>query len=203
MIDILRAILIGCSFEDVLYDFRLFVDKSSIPNAGMGAFLTYMGARKINKDSATYKLCNDLLLDIIYEEPETMSHIIAVMPDGRTKAVKLCGDNLHCYYNCIYCPKSVELKNKAPSALVNGKIIKVKVAGECLETFHELKDRPKDGIGHLGMYRGEDYEHVSGVPCKPNLCIELDVPYAPLGPSGELIAKIKHFTIERASHSSI
>ncbi|GAX17254.1 hypothetical protein FisN_10Lh112 [Fistulifera solaris] len=176
--------------DDVLYDFRLFVDKSNIPNAGMGAFLTYMGARKINKDSATHKLCTDLFVDYDYEEPETLSHLVAIMPDGMTKTVKLDGDNLHANYNCIYYPSTKRDQRKTLSTKINDKKIRIKVVGECLDTFHELKDRPKDGIGHLGMYREEDYEHVSGVHCNSDLLIELDAPYAPLSPSDRKTATL-------------
>ena len=172
---------------DILYDFGVFIEKSSIPNAGLGAFLTYMGARKLNTSLDTHKICEDLLSDCFYREAATMSPLIAAMMDGRTRSVLLTGDNLHGNYNCGYRPG--RLPSKPLSVKENGKTIQVRIVGGCLETFEELKDRPKDGIGHLGMYNESDYEHVSGIPCQTNLSIELDAPYAPLGPNGQYIQK--------------
>lgn len=170
----------------------MFVEKSGIPNAGMGAFLTYMGARKLNTDSEIYKVCDAMLSDCHYREEMTMAHLVAVMPDGRTKGVALTGDNLHGNYNCVYWPRCLPNPIKALipgtdplSTQTNAKTINVKIVGESIEAFQELKDRPTDGIGHLGMYQPGDYEHVSGVCCNQNFCIELDAPYAPLGPTGK------------------
>lgn len=167
------------------------MEKSRIPNAGLGAFLTYMGARKINKDSETFKICEELLSDCYFYEETTMSHLVAVMPDGLTKGVALTGENLHGNFNCVYWPKYLSDPIKAQVPSTNPctetvwKSVNVRIVGECVEAFQELRNRPENGIGHLGMYKPENYEHVSGIPYSQNFCFELDAPYAPLGPRGK------------------
>lgn len=167
------------------------MDKSKIPNAGLGAFLTYMGARKIRSNSENYKVCKDILSGCYFWEEQTMSHVFAVMPDGRTKGVLLTGENLHGNYNCVYWPRPLPMSKKAQIPCANSlaarssTTLTVKVVGECLAVLKELEGRPNDGMGHLGMYKDDDYEHVSGVPYNQNFCFELDAQYAPLGPSGK------------------
>ena len=163
--------------------FRVDVKTSTIPGAGVGAFLTYVGAKLLNTTSKTFKICEELLSDSWHHEPMTMSRLSAVMPDGQTKSLFLTGENLHGNHNCVYWPK--RLPSKPLSAKVDGTAIKIKIAGECLETFEELRNRPKDGIGHLGMYTEENYEDVTGIPCPPNLVFKLVGPYGPLSPNGK------------------
>lgn len=69
--------------EAVLYEFRLHVGKSTIPKAGLGAFLTFLGAHELSFVPKEWEGGDD--------EPK---QLVALHPDGFDVAVTLEGEFL-------------------------------------------------------------------------------------------------------------
>lgn len=57
----------GLPFSDVLYDFRVFIGPSNIPGAGLGAYLTYKGARVLTSDAVAKGMKGS---DVTYSESD-------------------------------------------------------------------------------------------------------------------------------------
>lgn len=74
---------------DVLFDFQIDVRDSSIPGAGKGAFLTYLGARRLKP------ACVLLGDQEMKKRASTKEELQATMPSGHGCTVKICGENLH------------------------------------------------------------------------------------------------------------
>jgi len=80
--------------EEVMYSFEVNVRKSGIPNAGYGAFLTYVGAHRLN--GAGRNKVASLIEKGAYQYPKTKYELTAVLPVKRKKvSVKLKGKHLH------------------------------------------------------------------------------------------------------------
>ena len=98
----------GCLVE-TLYDFRVDIKPSNIPNSGLGAFLTFLGARVLRKDASDRSVRliaehnthdeNDNLFVKTHEE------LRAQVYGGRQMQVTLKGDNLHHNDNSLYWSK--------------------------------------------------------------------------------------------------
>ena len=96
--------------DETLYDFAVEVRTSSIPNAGHGAFLTYLGARVLRPEASARSA--RLLRGCYVDEDSAGSAIIptrntatARTPDGRMMKVTVTGENLHYNdnYRCVLC----------------------------------------------------------------------------------------------------
>ena len=91
--------------EETLYDFAVEVRASDIPGAGLGAFLTYLGARVLRPEAAARS--SRLLRGCYVDETSAGDPVIptrdtatAQTPDGRMMKVTVTGENLH--YNDNY-----------------------------------------------------------------------------------------------------
>ncbi|GKY98086.1 hypothetical protein MPSEU_000766500 [Mayamaea pseudoterrestris] len=119
--------------HNTMYDFLITVKPSKIANGGYGAFLKYVGARRLIKNAyergrramKEYKLC---------ETEDTEAVLQAVSATGHGVAVKLTGDCLE-HSNSTYIHKE---HNTPPPSIQNG-------------------------IGLLGMFTEDDYEAAPNV----------------------------------------
>lgn len=78
------------SFSEILYDFRVEIAPSGIPNSGLGAFLTFVGARNLKVEAdrkKTDKVCQPAFL------PE--DELTAAGESGSGINVKLVGDSIY------------------------------------------------------------------------------------------------------------
>jgi hypothetical protein len=123
--------------QEVLYDFRVEVGASSIPGAKLGAFLTYIGARKLResakaKGQEVYKgRC-----PLINELKRTVE---AKYPVGNTVTVKVTGEHLlgRNSYDYVFAD---EINNEPPAA-----------------QHPEPISRGQPRIGSVGAYVEDDY----------------------------------------------
>ena len=79
--------VLAATLADILFDFRVDVAPSRIPNAGMGAFLTFLGARhrKVEADRKTAGKIN-------HQQNVFPDHLEAMGDDGFGIHVKLAGE---------------------------------------------------------------------------------------------------------------
>ena len=78
--------LLLASFAEILFDFRIDVRQSCIPNSGNGAFLTFLGARRLRDDCERVKPVDDADLEFAQD-------LVAQLPHHRhCMHVKLCGE---------------------------------------------------------------------------------------------------------------
>jgi hypothetical protein len=90
--------------SETLYDFRVDVKTSNIPNAGYGAFLTFLGARVLTKEALDRS--NRLLDSHVHcDALETLQPLLAQTLGGRRMSVNLTGNNLHHNNNSIFWSK--------------------------------------------------------------------------------------------------
>lgn len=113
----------------------MHVAPSKIPGGGNGAFLTFVGGRRLTKkarERGRAELEKRVLRDV-----ETKGTLTARLPSGYNYAVKLRGENLHGNNNNDFWPmdETVDVDNAG--------------AGY-------LKPKPF-GIGHLGIHSISDY----------------------------------------------
>lgn len=156
----------------------------------MGAFLVYMGARKLKPERAV--IANQIVDSSVYYSPKTKEKLFAETPDGRTVAVRLHGENLHGNYNCQYWPRTAIQMLQASflphvierSIIFRKAVERIKIVGSGMESHPELATRSAEGIGNLGLYCDQDYEHVPGVAFAVDLCIDLGI-YGPLSKTGK------------------
>ena len=145
--------------DDTIHDLKIQVKESQIPNSGMGAFLTYMGARVLT-DELRHVAAEKRESRVLYT-PDTMMPLDAISPDGFGVAVKLTGKNLHGNRNLQHWPETkIPLKARAPT----GKTVKVNLVGDHLHCDDsEDEEEPLDfsmcpkRLGHLGTYTEKDY----------------------------------------------
>ncbi len=147
------------NYKEILFDFRINIRKSNIPNSGSGAFLTFLGARKL-KEEAKQKSIN-ILMGRIYVESDTTKSLQAKIGNYNL-AVTLKGHDLHGngnnnHFTCTRFP----LQARDPG---NGHEYSVKIGPhEIHEDIQNLRDRkeipfPKNGLGFLQMFTEKDYE---------------------------------------------
>jgi hypothetical protein len=129
---------------ETLFDFRVDIRQSTIPNAGHGAFLTFLGARVLKAEAR--QRAESAMEERDAYISDTRQPLTAESADGFGIDLKLTGDNLHGNGNCIYWPKRMLSQVNAN----NGKI----VSDEREDNF---KDPVPGGIGFLGMHTLKDY----------------------------------------------
>ena len=140
---------------ETLYDFRVDIKKSSIPNAGHGAFLTYLGARVLKKKAQerSSRLMNQ---HFIVDEADVVTHLplSAKTLGGRTMNVKLTGDNLHYNDNNIYWSKKRARKYASKESFDENE-----VDCDVYDEVKKLRNTVPDGqgIGFLGINNESDY----------------------------------------------
>lgn len=94
---------------ETLYDFIVEIKPSNIPNGGLGAFLTFLGARVLRK-SASDRCARLLEEHNAYDETgnlfvKTHEELTAEVYGGRNIHVTLKGNNLHHNDNNVYWSK--------------------------------------------------------------------------------------------------
>ena len=145
---------------ETLYDFRVDIKKSSIPNAGHGAFLTYLGARVLN-ESAQQR--STRLMQEHTTEGEVGTHLplSAKTLGGRTMNVTLTGDNLHYNDNNIYWSKKRFRKYATESNRRDSmeSFDENEVNCDVYDEVKKLRNTVPDGqgIGFLGINKESDY----------------------------------------------
>lgn len=120
-----------------------------------------------------------------------MTPLVADLVGGTREMVRLTGENIHGNFNSVYWPNtSVPVKAKMrkdglqKSAVFQKHHEKLHLVGRGMQSHPELENRPKDGIGHLGLHTDSDYEPVTGIAFSENLCIDLGI-YGPLSFTGK------------------
>lgn len=156
--------------QAVLYSFRAFVGKSSIPGAGYGAFLEFTGARRLNEQSNARR--DRLITELVVYEPKTMQPLQAVPEDGGSGVtVLLKGENLHGNYNRLYWPSNARKVLKArilyeavcKNTVFSKATEKVRIVGEHIhdvleyEAFSVNQSGSLQPIGHFGIQVACDY----------------------------------------------
>eukprot|EP00980_Cylindrotheca_fusiformis_P020053 scaffold7139_cov115-Cylindrotheca_fusiformis.AAC.3 len=140
--------------DDIMYDFVLNVKSSSIPDAGRGVFLTFLGARELKPSRRRWgRRLQELREDFC--PLRTAEPLTAIHPDGFGITVRLEGQHLHGPYNCQSLLRT--LKATIPG---RDKSITVRFSNyEDPYCAEELAGMRKDvgRIGFLGLFTEEDY----------------------------------------------
>ena len=125
---------------------------SNIPNSGYGAFLTFLGARRLNTESTRR---SELLLDShVYYDPLTKTPLDAIMPDGTELSVTLSGENIHGNGNSSYwLPHNLCTDG---AILPCGKDVKVTIKQFDFQNYQPLINK-ENGIGFMGSHQPKDY----------------------------------------------
>ena len=133
--------------------------ESGITGAGLGAFLTFLGARVLNNEKKQER--DQKLESRIPREIDTQQPLEALTPDGFGVSVYLTGVNLHGNRNLPFWPETaVPLQARLPG----GKTLHVNLAGyhlHCDDSEDEeeplnLSICPKR-VGALGIHTESDY----------------------------------------------
>lgn len=96
-------------FTAILYSFRAFAAKSTLPGAGIGAFIEFTGARRMIETSNERRL--RILDDVVPSLPKTMRPLQASLEEGGSGiSVHLKGESLHGNLNREYRPRSSKKK---------------------------------------------------------------------------------------------
>ena len=142
------------SYPETLYDFRVDIKQSGIPNAGYGAYLTYLGARVLN-DSVKERGSALMKAHTVDENYGTTTHatLQAKTLGGRTMTVKLTGDNLHYNDNSLYWT-SKRWENYHIKKLDENEADCV-VHDEVERLRNQIPERKR--IGFLGIHKESDY----------------------------------------------
>jgi hypothetical protein len=85
---------------DIIYDFELKVDTSTILNAGNGVFLTFLVARELKPSRKQQGKI--LFNERPHKELRLARPMTAFHQDGFNMSVTVTGKHLHCPYNCPY-----------------------------------------------------------------------------------------------------
>lgn len=147
-------------FKDIIYDFELRVETSTIPNSGKGVFLTFLGARELKPSKK--RRGEELFHDRETIEPKLSRPLHAWHPDGFGIHMTLTGEHLRAPYNSNNLLPTLEAIR--PDAKMNKKGIPKKTnirfsdfdLPYCEEELVGLKD-PSNRIGFLGLYEESDY----------------------------------------------
>jgi hypothetical protein len=136
------------------------VDTSTIPNAGNGVFLTFLGARELKPSR---KRRGEILSDERpHKELRLAQPMTACHQDGFNMSVTVAGKHLHCPYSCPYLLPT--LRALVPDDGLNNKEgrkeIKVRFSDFDLPYYEDelagLRD-PSTRIGFLRLHRESDY----------------------------------------------
>lgn len=178
-----RSSRLSITIIETLYDFQINIRQSTIPNAGHGAYLTYLGARTLTK-RASDRSTRLMKEHVIETEIATHNSLTAITQGGRSMNVTLNGKNLHYNDNNIYWTKK-RSREYMQFAKKNGKEQQQPVGGirskspslsisrrSSMESFDEsevdckvhdevelLRNRIPEGngIGFLGINQDSDY----------------------------------------------
>ena len=144
---------------ETLYDFRVDIKQSSIPNSGHGAFFTYLGARVLKPE--VMKRTARLMENHIIHISPTHDPLTAVTFDGRRMDVKLMGESLHYNDNSVYWTKprlkkfQAEESRRASMEGYDDDVIDCNVYKEVKKLKKRIKD--DDRVGFLGINKESDY----------------------------------------------
>jgi hypothetical protein len=144
-----------CS-SDIIYYFKVDIRESNIPNAGLGAFLTFLGARELDAEDKARGESRLIGREQEWKQRLTTTPLLADHPDGYRLSLTLEGSNLHGHFNSPYLLKSLE------AVLPDGREAKVRLANheklyyeDELDAFKSTKDDER--IGFLGLFKEADY----------------------------------------------
>lgn len=141
-----------------IYDFKVDIRKSLIPNSGHGAFLTFVGSRILKQESK--RLSKKFMRGRFALDVPTTRYLEYKTTDGMTSSLTIKGDNIHGNDNNPYFPLS---RFPIYGKLENGVEFRVKIRGlNVHEDIDLLKERgelpsPKIGLGHLCIHSELDY----------------------------------------------
>jgi hypothetical protein len=147
------------TLTDTLFDFRINVRPSKIPNSGYGAFLTFLGARKLKEEAK--KKSQELLCDRLYVESATTKALEATI-GHMNMSVVLRGEDLHGNWNNVLFPIT---RFPLKAIIPNGKEVNIKLTPHSIhDDVKQLRDRKEikpldNGLGHFKIFTEEDYEH--------------------------------------------
>jgi hypothetical protein len=163
------------------------IDWSQIPNSGLGAYLTYLGARTLKPECK--EVSERILEDSFQHVSDTREELQAELPNGRGVTLTLISAE-NSNHNCDYWPSTAKTlearfakKDLDVSSLFGSPTEIVKLVGYGIDSHPELENRPVGGIGFLGFHQESDYEPVSGIAFSEDLCIDLGT-YGPLITTG-------------------
>ena len=162
---------------DTLYDFRIDIRKSTIPNSGNGAFLTFLGARVLKariRDNLKRLKKNRIVVSV-----PTTNHLEANIDDVTNAVVTIRGENIHGNGNSPYFPITrFPLKAKLPG----GEKIQVRLGPTLIhEDIDQLQQNreiptPENAIGYLGVLSESDFESKDSTRfCSHNGCGLIDL----------------------------
>ena len=154
---------------ETLYDFQIDIRPSNIPNAGHGAFLTFLGARVLKKE-AENRTSNLMKQHIVDGEIATKRHLTASTMGGLKMDVTLTGRNLYRNENNPYWSKNREkalASNMDNNSNVRDDFDENSVQCEIHQEVQRLRSKIPTGrgIGFLGINSESDY-----VEDKDKLC---------------------------------
>eukprot|EP00986_Skeletonema_menzelii_P012290 scaffold6718_cov132-Skeletonema_menzelii.AAC.1 len=161
-----QTITTFCGETETLYDFRVEIRPSNIPNSGLGAFLTFLGARVLRK-GASDRSARLIVQHGTYDENgnlfvKTQEELTAEVFGGRQIHVTLKGDNLHHNDNSLYWSKERQRYLKA-HVDKHGTLLDHFDEDEiCCKVNSEVKKYrskipEKERIGFLGIHSESDY----------------------------------------------
>jgi hypothetical protein len=150
-----------------LYYFKTFAQESRIPNAGYGAFLSFVGARRLTKESMERN--DGLLEDADYKCNLENEPLDATMDEGRSGvSVRLEGAGLDRYgRQYVSTTKLVALIQS--NTLTEGSVLRtgqqrVRIYVEGMPSILDRKayyvSDPNRRIGHLGIHMESDYKWI-------------------------------------------
>ena len=151
-----QELTVICGATETLYDFRIDIRQSTIPNAGNGAFLTYLGARVLKRKAA--ERSQRLLGEHDDVEVATRQHLVVTTLGGRNMSVQLTGNNLHYNNNNIYWTNARKEKYlQADDSSTD--FDENEVPCGVHEEVEKLRRKVPDGeaIGFLGIHNLSDY----------------------------------------------
>ena len=156
----------------ILYSFRAFAAQSTIPGAGIGAFIEFLGASRLSEASNERRL--RILDDVVLCIPKTMKPLQAYLEEGGSGlSVYLKGEDLHGNKNREYRPKYSRKKLVAsipPGELLRSSVFYRNVESvnlRSIDDIHEILDYESlflhestsmQPIGHLNIHTDCDYE---------------------------------------------
>jgi len=149
----------------MLYDFQIDIRESTIPNAGNGAFLTYLGARKLKKQAAIRS--ERLLKQHVIEGMAETEPMTAILPGGLGIGVTVTGQNLYRNDNNRYWSKirskflSEHSQNDTVSSAFDENSVQCGIHQEVLKLRSEVEDGKR--IGFLGIHSESDYVEANDV----------------------------------------
>jgi hypothetical protein len=163
----------------ILYSFRAFAARSTIPGAGLGAFIEFTGARRLLETSNERRL--RILDDVVPSFPKTMRPLQALLEEGGSGiSVHLKGENLHGNMNREYRPQFSRKKlvasfpsrslQRVNSSVFRSNMHTVKlISSDDLhenleyEAFFVRESSAVQPIGHLNIHTDCDYDVDKGI----------------------------------------